>query len=120
MDKVPQLGKLLTEDQPRDAVHIAVAPVIAGESLKPGQRIGFIGDAYTVGTDANLIGIVDPYLDRLVSKGQRFYMFLFPNTITSLHHNWTHPAFEAEDTVASYAPTFHKTTWCSRGRKMGF
>lgn len=109
MDKIPQLGNLITEDQPRDAVHIAVAPVTAGEALRPGQFVGFIEDAFTVSSKATKhIGIVDPYLQRMVSKGQRFYMFLLPNTITSLRHDWTHPDFEAEELVAEYAPTFYK------------
>jgi len=112
MDKVPKLGQLIIDEQYRDAVHIAVAPVIAGETLKPGQRIGFTdnGDAYTVvANPRKVIGIVDPFLfEKAVYEGDRFYMFLLPNTITSLRHEWTHPAFEAEDALASMEPTLHK------------
>jgi hypothetical protein len=44
MENVPKLGRLIGGDNvQRDAVHIAVAPVIAGETLKPGTRIGFTG-----------------------------------------------------------------------------
>ncbi len=109
MDKVPQLGRLLPDEKvERDAIHIAVAPVIAGEQLSPGQPIGFVGNAYTVGADAKIIGIVDPFLKGNVVKGDRFYIFLMPNTITSLKHNWTHPAFEEEDKISSFEPTFFK------------
>jgi hypothetical protein len=112
MDKVPKLGHLITDEQHRDAVHIAVAPVIAGMSMKPGDRIGFTdnGDAYTVVTNAKKsIGIVDPFLhEKAVYEGDRFYMFLYPNTINSLRHEWTHPDFEKEDELAVMEPTFMK------------
>lgn len=111
MDRIPQLGRLITDEQFRDAVHIAVAPVIAGMPMYPGEHIGFIGDAYTVGTNApKFIGIVDPYLPPKVEieKGQKFYMFLYPQTITSLRHEWTHPEFEKEAELAQYEPTFYK------------
>ena len=35
------LGELITGTFFRDAIHIAVAPVIANEELQPGQHIGF-------------------------------------------------------------------------------
>lgn len=108
MDKVPKLGSLITDTQHRDAVHIAVAPVTAGEELRPGERIGFTGNAFTVGTDARKIGIVDPYLSDNVKKGEQFYMFLLPNTITSLRHEWTHPDFEREEELLKAEPTFQK------------
>jgi hypothetical protein len=111
MDKIPKLGNLITDEQGRDAVHIAVAPVIAGEILGPGDHIGFIGNAYTVGTiisGVKPIGIVDPCLTKPIMQGQKFYMFLYPNTITSLRHEWTHPEFEREDEIAELEPTFFK------------
>jgi hypothetical protein len=107
MDKIPQLGKLITEPQHRDAIHIAVAPVTAGEDLKPGARVGFGGKAFTVVTKAEIIGIVDPFLTTKVREGDMFYMFLLPNTITSLRHEWTHPLFAEEDVLLGAEATFN-------------
>lgn len=91
------LGKLAPEYAKRDAVHVAIAPVVADQRLAPGQRVGFVDDARTsVGVCPKPLGIVDPFLGRPVEKGERFYLVLFPNTITSLRHDWTHPAFPAE------------------------
>lgn len=87
-----KIGSIIEGTQSRDAIHIAVAPVTASERLAPGQHVGFIGE--TVGAAKQMIGVVDPFLQGAVMKGERFWLFLYPNTVTSLHHHWTHPAFE--------------------------
>lgn len=92
------IGKLIDTSEKRDAIHIAMAPVIAGQKLFPGQDIGFVteGDFETVGMATSVIkalGIVDPYLKGPVFPGDRFWMFLYPNTISSLRHEWVHEAF---------------------------
>lgn len=94
-----KLGELVDASAQRDAVHVAIAPVIAVERLHPGQHIGFItGNKEKVGSSSlNLIGVVDPFLKEDVLQGQRFWIFLYPKTITSLRHDWSHPAFSATD-----------------------
>jgi hypothetical protein len=94
----PQLGKLIEGEAARDAVHIAIAPVVAAETLVPGQDIGLDSKTGMAGGyAAPSIGIVDPFLKFSVDRGQSFYMFLYPRTITSLRHDWTHPAFNTPD-----------------------
>ena len=91
-----KLGELITSEQQRDAIHVAVCPAEAAEPLTPGTHVGFWDDGSgKVGRRCkNPIGIVDPFLNvRCVLPGQRFWMFLYPGTITSLRHDWTHPAF---------------------------
>jgi hypothetical protein len=89
------IGKILETEQSRDAIHIAVAALVAAESLKPGDPVG-LDEAGNASSDAAPIGIVDPFLAARVRKGQRFFLFLYPNTITSLRHNWSHPSFDAQ------------------------
>jgi hypothetical protein len=97
MKDVPTVGQLLTGEERRDAIHFAIAPVIAAEHLSPGQDVGFI-EPGKVGASKNNIGIVDPFLrTSMVNPGDRFYLFLYPNTITGLRHEWTHPEFLADD-----------------------
>lgn len=89
------LGQILGPEAKRDAVHIAVAPVVAAEKLWPGQAIGPAeGDTGKAARSMTPLGIVDPFLRVPVEKGERCWMFLFPNTITGLRHEWTHPGFE--------------------------
>lgn len=91
------LGNLVDATAQRDAIHIAVAPVTAAKRLRPGQHVGFVSESTeVVGVSWPTIGIVDPFLTKDVKKGERFMMLLYPQSITSLRHEWTHPAFGAE------------------------
>lgn len=95
---VPNIGHLTDGKHGRDAIHIAVCPMIATERLGPGQKVGLVS-ATEAGPTDDPVGIVDPFLETAVEKGQTFWLFLFPNTITSLKHQWTHPAFEVIKTM---------------------
>lgn len=96
-DPMESLGTILEGDHNRDAIHVAIAPVVAAEKLAPGQDIGFIpeDDTEMVAVTDKPIGIVDPFLKKMVFPEQRFWMLLYPNTITGLRHDWSHPAFES-------------------------
>lgn len=94
MDNTPNLGKTPAENEQRDAIHVAVVPVFAAEKLLPGDHVGLTIDG-KVSEDAKPhIGIVDPFRTTGVRAGERVWMCLYPKTITSLRHDWTHPAFE--------------------------
>lgn len=92
-----KLGQLIEGEAFRDAIHVAVAPVVAADILNPGQHVAFIdGDTERVGSvvgSRKAIGIVDPFLNTLVPRGRRFWLYLFPNTVTGMRHEWQHPAF---------------------------
>ncbi len=91
---VPNVGQLAAEGSRRDAIHVAVAPVIAAERLRAGQNVIMrSGKAEWAESREIAIGIVDPFLTVDVQEGQTFWLFMFPNTITSLRHVWTHPSF---------------------------
>jgi hypothetical protein len=92
------IGKLLTGSEGRDAIHFAVAPVTAGETVYPGQHVAVENGERIVANGKAATGIVDPFLKGPVYEGQRCWLFLYPNTITALRHNWTHPAFPATPT----------------------
>jgi len=99
--EIVPLGKLITEPHPaRDAVHIAVEPVIAAGPLGVNARLKIVGtDDKTglllvdVADGPEAAGIVDPFLPYPPVRGERFFLCLFPNTVTSLKHFWSHPAF---------------------------
>lgn len=95
-----KLGNLITTEQQRDACHIAVYPVTAGQVLLPGEHIGLRPDG-KAGESANPIGVVDPFLKEGVREDQKFWMFLYPGSINSLRHDWTHPVLDKKDAVST-------------------
>lgn len=100
-DEHTGLGRLIDGDKGRDAIHIAIAPVEATEKLMPGQGINLVeGDNTRVKSarGGTWSGIVDPFLQAPVLRGERFWMWMRPGSITSLRHEWTHPAFGPEVT----------------------
>lgn len=91
----PKLGTLAPDNAERDAIHIAIAPVEAGEPVSRGQRIALVdGKGYVAITgQGKAIGVVDPFLSVTVNPGQRFWLFLYPSTVTGMRHHWSHPYF---------------------------
>lgn len=100
-DALDTLGTLLDETAGRDAVHVAVEPVVAGVTLHPGQHVR-IEDGKAV-PGGKTYGVVDPYLTGTVYPGQRFWFFLYPRQITSLRHVWEHPLFTTESDATPLA-----------------
>jgi hypothetical protein len=93
------LGQIIPEHEvaERDAVHIAVVPIVASERIGAGCPVGLSPTGEAVNYfryPTKAVGVADPYLLKDVQKGERFYLFLKPNTITALRHEWTHPAFD--------------------------
>lgn len=118
-----KLGHLIEGEQHRDATHIAVAPVVAGAPLKPGTHVGFVSpgtvcEAKMFASDIRPVGVVDPFLRKDVRAGEKFWLFLYPGTITGLRHEWSHPAFldaahTVEDSRKAAARQWMQE-WCDR------
>lgn len=92
------IGQILSDSEniQRDAIHIAVLPVTSKETIYGGMWLRFAFESTTQVLQADdespsIMGIADPFIKGPIGAGQRFYMFVLPNTITSLRHDWTHP-----------------------------
>ena len=110
-DALETLGMIHFKPEARDAIHLAVEPVIADSILAPGQKIGII-DGYAIPTgalyntgvldaegkvilaEAPYHGIVDPFLPGAVQVGERFWFVMAPRMVHSLRHVWEHPDFK--------------------------
>jgi hypothetical protein len=93
-DALATLGTII-ESGGRDAIHLAVEPILAGEQLFPGQHIGII-DGKATTKAAKKLGIVDPFIIGPVPEDSLFWLIVYPRQITSLRHVWEHPDFTGE------------------------
>lgn len=102
-DALETLGTFpLNENEARDAIHLAVEPVVAGMLLTAGKHIGFDENGLAVTQEIasykkiknfKLLGIVDPFVKGEVQPGDRFWLVVYPRQIKSLRHVWEHPDF---------------------------
>lgn len=111
MSEQPKMGQLLDDTAERDAVHVAIAPIIAAGRLMPGAHVGLDAEGRAT-TMATHVGVVDPFLRSDVEEGQRFFLFLYPQTITSLRHQWSHPSFPEEARRDKRASERWLQRWC--------
>lgn len=81
-ETLDMLGKIISSDSKRDAVHIAVIPMLAVREMQPGE--------HTVN------GVCDPFLEEPVKPGEWYWLLLWPKSITSLRHVFSHPSFPDE------------------------
>ena len=103
-DALETLGTIISENEKRDAIHLAVEPVFAATRLLPGDHVALdpTGRAVQVQIDEG-VGIVDPFLANPVLAGERFWLVVYPRQITSLRHVWEHPDFPPSELRAPEA-----------------
>lgn len=107
------LGHLITEPTRRDAVHVAVAPMVALEVLKPGERVAHAYDNFVAAARRQRgIGVVDPFLFQDVQRGQMFWVFMDPDTVTNTRHAWTHPELPSEDSEEGDPDSWCRESGC--------
>lgn len=98
-------GWEISEYAERDAVHIAVAPCKSKVELSPGQPVKLVDDRVSeelvepaqgrkIYSHRGYLGVVDPFLNRNVEPGERFYVFIHPASVKGMRHHWSHPQFD--------------------------
>jgi hypothetical protein len=100
-DALETLGTIIDDTQKRDAIHLAVEPVRAGQRLYPGDHITVKDGVARKALIGESLGIVDPFLTKEVLRGEMFWFVMYPRQVRSLRHVWSHPSFPDEPEKAS-------------------
>lgn len=103
-DALETLGTIIGPNEKRDAIHLAVEPVMAKHHLVAGQPVTADGYAVKDGP-TKFVGIVDPFLNKEVQPGEYFWLVVYPRQITSLRHVWSHPDFPDTSEVTAISGT---------------
>lgn len=106
------LGRIIDTEQQRDAIHVAIVPIVVSQRLLPGTHVGLNAKGEAA-AGCNLVGVIDPFLREYVHPGQKCWLFIYPGTITSLRHEWTHPEFE-DITAPTVDPLEDSKQWVRR------
>ena len=116
-DEQATLGKL-TEATERDAIHVAILPVVATCQLWPGQAVNLIQDTNEVepATGEEKDGIVDPFYHSPIYPGDRFYMCLMPGTVTGMRHHWEHPVIDMTPEMRAMQPFLCPKDFPAKGK----
>lgn len=86
------IGNVIFSHQEKDAIHVAIIPIILGEDMLPGTPINMV-DGLAYKEESEPIGVIDPFIQGSIRKGDKVWLFLNPGSIFSLRHDWAHPAF---------------------------
>jgi hypothetical protein len=115
-DALATLGTVIDDKQARDAIHLAVLPAIAGETLFPGTHVRLVdGEAFAGG---ETYGIVDPFLKDYLNPGDRFWLVIYPRQITSLRHVWEHPMFPEKPAPRELTAAEQEVVDLTRGKML--
>ena len=104
MSQSVNLGDKPSQSNLRDALHIAVISLPAGEWIDPGVPVRVYNGTVVTCDRAECIGVSDPFMQYAV-KGTLVWVCLNPNTVTAVHHVWEHPAFTNEALAPKPKPT---------------
>lgn len=86
----------------RDAIHIAIVKAIVGSQydMHPGEGCYIsVKDNKVYSANSSSFGIINPFIQPPASsygwkKGDEVEVYLMPNSIQSLKHEWTHPVLD--------------------------
>lgn len=110
-DALDTLGSIISPEEGRDAIHLAVYPIEAAHQLSPAEHVKIKDGKAIHATAGEGVGIVDPFLLDFIQPGEWFWLVVYPRQITSLRHVWEHDSFPASGEVNVNAQKAEAEAW---------
>lgn len=90
------LGTVLKEHLPKDAVHLATCTAVTAGWFTPGCRVG-IKNGRVSPIYRPHIGIIDPFIqEESIPQDSIVIVMLYPKTVSEVRHVWDHEQIDAE------------------------
>lgn len=104
----PKIGETISSSEAsngkRDAFHVPAVLVTANKNINGGGLVKFISPTeVTDGAPYEYDAVADPFV-RNISKGESFWVFLRPGTVSNLTHTWTAPTIVLLSNPVEAAP----------------
>lgn len=91
INKKTFLGKVPVELGLKDAVHVAIVSLRAGQALSPGDSIKMNANGEAIWCNAKeSFGVVDPYRTNKIPRGGYFWCQMNMDEIENVKHVWSH------------------------------
>lgn len=90
INKQNLLGKTPDEIGTKDAIHVAIVSVRAGEYIARGQRFK-LNEFNEAVADHDGFAVVDPFRKSDVTRGDVFWGLLDQREVPNVRHEWDHP-----------------------------
>jgi hypothetical protein len=92
-DALEVMGRPIPDDLHvgRDAVHLGTFTATCAEKVYPGTHVAALTANTVDPKGAKKVGIVDPFLNLPVNPGKKFLVLMYPRSLASLNHVWSHP-----------------------------
>jgi len=92
INKKNLLGRSPEELGIKDAVHVAIVSLRAGQALKPADHITLNDEREAVRCDpSKSFGVVNPFVNGPTVRGTWFWGLLHMQEVPSVQHHWDHP-----------------------------
>jgi hypothetical protein len=87
INKKNVLGKAPFDLGTKDAIHVAIVAVRAGQLVQPGQRCGLNEHREAVPNEKG-VGVADPFVKGPILTGTSFWLLMAQDEVPNVQHVW--------------------------------
>ena len=96
INKKNLLGKAPFDLGEKDAIHVAIVSVRAGQVISPGQgvKLNEYNEAIPCNGRKGRLGVADPFRYSGIARGEYFWLLLSQDAVPNVKHVWEHESVD--------------------------